>query len=506
MSRSTHPHGRPPARGGGPGDKAPPKAPPPSSKASLTSSIVSSAGAAAVDVKMSDEVDEEIQALRSIYDTDFIDGPPVWNCPSFTINCRPAIPSKNEESEILAAVKFTLPKSYPRAAPTLKIENYKGIAKKEVAELETLLNDTASTLVGSVMCYDLASASIAFLETRVPKSGNLYEDMLSRQNRERVAMQTIVSSQPAKASTSTINNLKLDTHPTENARKDMLRRPSVGSEYSESDSEDELVRVQNKPTRPFSDESAEQNMSDYRKTKEESDDSDSSDDGSDSDSTDSSDEESSSEDSSEDDVEEAENEVSATADQSETKSRYKDEFEQLSLLGRGAFGEVWSCKNNLDTRTYAMKKIIIMSSNAGLNAKIRREVTTISHLWHKHIVRYYAAWVESITNADDLDSKLDESEDSLFDSSWTGEDLDDSDDEEPSRSGIMRTDSLDGNSLRQVLYIQMEYCQTTLRAVLDEGNLWTQLHDVTTYLRQVIWRTTTLTLCNLTQSSHLADM
>jgi hypothetical protein len=77
-------------------------------------------------------------------------------------------------------------------------------------------------------------------------------------------------------------------------------------------------------------------------------------------------------------------------------SRYAQEFHELSRLGAGASGQVWKVRNKLDRRIYAVKEIDLNAAeNAAVGlAKIRREVTTISRLLHKHIVRYYAAWVE----------------------------------------------------------------------------------------------------------------
>ena len=46
-------------------------------------------------------------------------------------------------------------------------------------------------------------------------------------------------------------------------------------------------------------------------------------------------------------------------------------------------------RHKLDRRIYAIKKIDL---NAPENASVG--LTTISRLLHKHIVRYYAAWVE----------------------------------------------------------------------------------------------------------------
>lgn len=82
-------------------------------------------------------------------------------------------------------------------------------------------------------------------------------------------------------------------------------------------------------------------------------------------------------------------------------SRYRTDFVELGLLGRGGGGEVVKVRNRLDKRIYAIKKIILESEEGkhakfGVvqNRKLRREVTTVSRMMHKNIVRYYQGWVE----------------------------------------------------------------------------------------------------------------
>jgi len=84
-------------------------------------------------------------------------------------------------------------------------------------------------------------------------------------------------------------------------------------------------------------------------------------------------------------------------------SRYKTDFIELGLLGKGGGGEVQKVRNRLDRRLYAIKKIFLLSEKGRFakqgsiqNQKLRREVTTISRMTHKNIVRYYQAWVEGI--------------------------------------------------------------------------------------------------------------
>ena len=48
----------------------------------------------------------------------------------------------------------------------------------------------------------------------------------------------------------------------------------------------------------------------------------------------------------------------------------------------------------MDKRLYAIKKVPLDPHDRETNKKIRREVTTISRMIHKNIVRYYHAVME----------------------------------------------------------------------------------------------------------------
>ena len=87
-------------------------------------------------------------------------------------------------------------------------------------------------------------------------------------------------------------------------------------------------------------------------------------------------------------------------------SRYRQDFDEINLLGKGGFGSVIKVKNKLDGRLYAVKSIRVgkekQESEVGdkdgntlaINERILREVKTLSRLEHEHVVRYYQAWVE----------------------------------------------------------------------------------------------------------------
>ncbi|XP_042202280.1 eIF-2-alpha kinase GCN2 [Callorhinchus milii] len=74
-------------------------------------------------------------------------------------------------------------------------------------------------------------------------------------------------------------------------------------------------------------------------------------------------------------------------------SRYYTEFEELALLGKGAFGAVIKVRNKLDGCYYAVKRILVNPTSKQFR-RIKGEVTLLSRLNHENIVRYYNAWIE----------------------------------------------------------------------------------------------------------------
>ncbi|CAE6484348.1 unnamed protein product [Rhizoctonia solani] len=74
-------------------------------------------------------------------------------------------------------------------------------------------------------------------------------------------------------------------------------------------------------------------------------------------------------------------------------SRFREEWEELEFLGKGGFGSVVKARNKLDGRIYAVKKIRLRGAD---DAKIYREITSLSKLSNRFIVRYYTAWLETL--------------------------------------------------------------------------------------------------------------
>lgn len=156
---------------------------------------------------------------------------------------------------------------------------------------------------------------------------------------------------------------------------------------------------------------------------------------------------------------------------SQLSSRYLNDFEELKPLGHGGFGHVVLCKNKLDGRQYAVKKIRLKDKILPVDDRILREVSTLSRLQHQHVVRYYQAWSEAGVS------------DSYGEAAWGST--------TPlsstfSYKGASATDTLDHeNKLESTyLYIQMEYCPRTLRqdfesyTHFDKELAWHLFHQI----------------------------
>uniref|UniRef100_A0A669CUE9 non-specific serine/threonine protein kinase n=1 Tax=Oreochromis niloticus TaxID=8128 RepID=A0A669CUE9_ORENI len=112
--------------------------------------------------------------------------------------------------------------------------------------------------------------------------------------------------------------------------------------------------------------------------------------------------------------------------------RFLSDFNSIERLGKGGFGRVYRAKNILLDQYRAVK--IVHSTEKAL-----REVTALSELHHRNIVRYYSCWREDCRYEDDMST----STDSYYQS----------------------------NSPPQYLYIEMELCDSkTLRKWIEEKN------------------------------------
>jgi len=143
--------------------------------------------------------------------------------------------------------------------------------------------------------------------------------------------------------------------------------------------------------------------------------------------------------------------VTSTGPADKAPSRYRIDFEEIEVLGKGGFGQVVKARNRLDDNLYAIKKIRFGRTDAGFVEKLKREVMTLSRLNHPHVVRYFNAWIgdadeeESFVGDDDDRDEDDEGEDG----SEEEEDMDESEEESEYESedyGFQSVSESDDNS------------------------------------------------------------
>ena len=145
-------------------------------------------------------------------------------------------------------------------------------------------------------------------------------------------------------------------------------------------------------------------------------------------------------------------------------SRFEEDFEEIGLLGRGAFGKVLHCRNKMDSRSYAVKIVKTDSSGGSELAKILREVKLLADIEHQNVVRYYGSWFQFTTPSSKSNTTMSDSET-------------DDDDSIPISSSAMKdnvSESIPSANFAKskplTLFIQMELCQHTLKNWIEDLN------------------------------------
>lgn len=115
-------------------------------------------------------------------------------------------------------------------------------------------------------------------------------------------------------------------------------------------------------------------------------------------------------------------------------NKYRTNFNQLSLLGKGGYGSVYKVFHLFEKKYYAVKKIFIVQDLISDDYDIFNEIQLYSHIVHENVVRYYSSWVDiDLTSIIEFNKTIDVSEDEPI------------------------------NKLCPILFIQMELCDMTLR-------------------------------------------
>ncbi len=80
-------------------------------------------------------------------------------------------------------------------------------------------------------------------------------------------------------------------------------------------------------------------------------------------------------------------------------NKYRNNFNQLNLIGRGGYGSVYKAYHKFEKKFYAVKKIFIVQDLLSEGYDIFNEIQLYSELNHTNIVRYYTSWVDIDLNS-----------------------------------------------------------------------------------------------------------
>lgn len=131
--------------------------------------------------------EDEIQALRSIYMDDFVEETQagVWNKKgdrAFRIKLRPS----GDEDERGLTLIVSLPPTYPKTEPRLRLECGLNLRQKSRAEAQDILKKRPKTLIDSVMIFDIASTLQDVLGESPLNVPTLEEERATREQSARI--------------------------------------------------------------------------------------------------------------------------------------------------------------------------------------------------------------------------------------------------------------------------------------------------------------------------------
>ncbi|RLN97939.1 hypothetical protein BBJ28_00025002, partial [Nothophytophthora sp. Chile5] len=308
-----------------------------------------------------------------------------------------ATPGSATTAEVL--LHFDLTRAYPlHQPPNVTVEPKHGLSDTETLKLTRELEKLAREKVGDAMVYDLVVGATDFIQEHLKDQSSFFDQMMTRQQdletrekQEEDALQQAEEEQ-ARAKNEEILALidaerkKRETIKKSHRRRRRRHRSSIDGEEDGSEEGEDLESLSSIYEHPSNDEDG--SRRDGHSSPSDSD--------SDSDTSD----------------------LDAASAAERYNSRYRGDFRELGLLGRGGGGEVVKVRNRLDRQLYAVKKVKLDPDDKTMKKKILREVKTISRMQHRHIVRYFQAWIEGesggASSGDEEESSLegsDESED-----------------------------------------------------------------------------------------------
>ena len=340
----------------------------------------------------SSRADEET-VLQCIYGEDYERENGPWGQAIAKVKIRP--PELDPETMgCQLTLMAQIPKQYPYCVPKIELKDVKGLSKEKKKLLASKLKQRARELseVGSVMVCELVQICEDFLlENNVDPSLSAWEQMKEREAKEKAKEEELKLARDKEIRSMIDEEKSSDIMEFSNSRNN-LRNSNSDIKKAPDEIEKELARQMeaieeaNKHRMKNTSGFLERYTSDETGTEDPEDDF--------------------------DDDDEDDDYVAPLSSSIGLSSRYHTDFIEMGILGRGGGGEVVKVRNRLDRRIYAIKKVLLESEKGKSakygqmqNKKLRREVTTISRMTHKNIVRYYQAWVEGSDAMDDLEEE-----------------------------------------------------------------------------------------------------
>ncbi|GAA5921698.1 hypothetical protein JCM1841_007094 [Sporobolomyces salmonicolor] len=131
----------------------------------------------------------ELEVLQSIFMDDFqkTESRTAWKAVNaaheFRVCVRPV--EEDLKDKVRVWIRFKLPQRYPKFAPTMTLEDAKGLSTDHLSQLTVLLQKAATSLVGGEMIYELCSQAAAFITDRHMDSVRGKQASLEDQRRKR---------------------------------------------------------------------------------------------------------------------------------------------------------------------------------------------------------------------------------------------------------------------------------------------------------------------------------
>lgn len=343
----------------------------------------------------SSRADEDV-VLQCIYGEDYEKEAGSWGQAIAKVKIRPPeLDPKAMGCQLTLMAQ--IPKQYPYVVPKIDLKDVKGLSKENKKLLAKKLKDRALELskVGSVMVCELVQICEDFLlENNVDPNLSEWEQMKAREAKEKAKEEELKLARDKEIRTM-IDEEKSSDRLDFSSSRNNLSSPNNNNIYKGNQKTPDEIEKELARQREAIEEANKHRMKNANGFLERYTSGDTSTSENDLDNK-------------EDDFDDDDDDDYVAPLASSIGSRYHTDFIEMGILGRGGGGEVVKVRNRLDRRIYAIKKVL-MESEKGKNAKfgqmqnkkLRREVTTISRMTHKNIVRYYQAWVEGSDSMED---------------------------------------------------------------------------------------------------------